>query len=180
MISLRAGLFAGRRYAIGLLPLLVPRLKTHLVPWVNGGKTGMPIVAGDDLGEAFAVTATAPDLTGYQGFNIVGPSVPSVREVITFLNQEYRLPKPHFSVPFPVAYLFARSMELMDPLLPWEPLVTRSIIHLLEETGATNDRATELLDYRPTVHWQDAVRMQMEEMAVRQTTPMKMYKPITP
>jgi len=179
MISLRTGLFAGRRYGIGLLSLLVPRLKTHLVPWVKGGKTGMPIIAGEDIGAAFALTTTASDLDGYQGFNIIGPAVPTAREVINFLNETYRVPKPHFGVPFFIAYLFARSMELLDPLVPWEPLVTRSIIHLLEETNATNARAAELLGYQPKVHWKDAVRMQMDEMAIRQKTAMKMYKPIT-
>ena len=180
MVSLRVGLFAGRRYGIGLLPLLVPRLKTHLVPWVKGGKTSLPIIAGDDIGEAFALAAIAPDLNGYQGFNVVGPTIPTAREVITFLNQEYKLPKPHFGVPFFIAYIFARTMELIDPVVPWEPLVTRSIIHLLEETGATNERASTMLGYEPKVHWKDAIRMQMEEMAVRQKKPMKMYKPITP
>ncbi len=139
----------------------------------------MPIIAGDDIGKAFALAATATDLKGYQGFNIIGPAVPTAREVISFLNEAYQLPKPHFSVPFPIAYLFARSMELLDPVVPWEPLVTRSIIHLLEETSASNARATELLGYQPKVHWKEAVRMQMDEMATRQKTPMKMYKPIT-
>jgi len=179
MISLRTGLFAGRRYGIGLLSLLAPRLKTHLVPWVRGGTTGMPIIAGDDIGEAFALTATANGLEGYQGFNIIGPGTPTARELISFLHETYHLPKPHFSVPFAIAYLFARSMELLDPLVPWEPLVTRSIIHLLEETGASNTRAAELLGYQPKVHWKDAIRIQMDEMARRQKTPMKMYKPIS-
>jgi len=180
MISLRTGLFAGRRYGIGLLSLLVPRLKTHLVPWVSGGTTGMPIVAGEDIGKSFALAATANGLEGYQGFNIVGPTVPTAREVISFLNEAYRLPKPHFGVPFAIAYPFARAMELLDPVVPWDPLVTRSIIHLLEETGATNARAAERLDYQPRVHWKDAICMQMNEMATRQKTPMKMHKPLTP
>lgn len=179
MVSLRVGLFAGRRYGIGLLSLLVPRLKTHLVPWVKGGKTGMPIIAGDDIGASFALAATAADLDGYQGFNVIGPAVPTAREVISFLHEAYGLPKPHFGVPFAIGYIFARSMELLDPLVPWEPLVTRSIIHLLEETGASNARATELLGYQPKVHWKDAIRVQMDEMATRQKTAMKMYKPIT-
>lgn len=179
MVSLRTGLFAGRRYGIGLLSLLVPRLKTHLVPWVRGGTTSMPVVAGEDIGESFALTATAAGLDGYQGFNIVGPSVPTVREVINFLNEAYQLPRPHFGVPFAIAYPFARTMELLDPVVPWDPLVTRSIIHLLEETGASNARAAERLGYQPKVHWKDAIRMQMDEMATRQKTAMKMYKPIT-
>lgn len=178
MITLRAGLFAGRRYGLGLLPLLVPRLRTHLVPWVAGGMTGMPIVAGDDVAEAFALAATVPGLSGYQGFNIVGPAVPRTREVIGFLGETYGLPRPHFGVPFSVAYPFARGMGLIDRFVPWEPLVTRSIVHLLEETGATNERAASLLGYAPKIHWKDAIRIQMREMAERQSTLMKMYTSI--
>ena len=180
LINLRVGLFAGRRYGIGLLPLLVPRLKTHLVPWVQGGTTGMPIIAGDDIGQAFALAATTAELSGYQAFNVVGPTIPTVREVVTFLSTAYQLPGPHFSVPFSVAYRFARSMELLDRLVPWEPLVTRSIVHLLEETGANNDRAASLLGYQARIHWQEAIRIQMAEMLERRQPPMKMSRPVTP
>ena len=139
----------------------------------------MPVVAGEDIGESFALTATAAGLDGYQGFNIVGPSVPTVREVINFLNEAYQLPRPHFGVPFAIAYPFARTMELLDPVVPWDSLVICSIIHLLEETGASNARVAERLGYQPKVHWKDAIRVQMDEMATRRKTAMKMYKPIT-
>jgi nucleoside-diphosphate-sugar epimerase len=179
-ITLRAGPFAGRRYVLGMLPLLVPRLKTHLFPRVKGGRTGMPIVAGDDIGDAFALAATAPGRDGYQGFNIVGPTVPTTREVIAFLSTEYGLPKPHFGVLFAMAYPFARTMELLDRFVPWESLVTRSIIHLLEETGATKQRAASMLGYEPKVNWKEAIRLQMDEMTERQKSPMNMCKPIAP
>ncbi|MEZ5713761.1 MAG: NAD(P)-dependent oxidoreductase [Paracoccaceae bacterium] len=178
MTVLRVGLFAGRRYAIGLLPLLVPRLGTHLVPWVAGGRTTLPIVAGEDIGQAFALAALARRLPGYQGFNIVGPSKPRARAVIEHLAREYSLPAPHFSVPFPVARGFAHLMELIDPLVPWEPLVTRSVVHLMEETGATNTRARELLGYRPRVGWKEAIALQMEEMRAKQRGAMAMVRPL--
>ena len=162
--NLRLGLFAGRRYGLGLLPILVPRLRTHLVPWVAGGRTGMPIVDGRDIGEAFALAATAEGLDGFEGFNIVGPEVPRVREVLTWLKQEYGLPVPHFGVPFGVAYGFAG-------------LVTRSIVHLLEETGVDNARARERLGYRPRYDWREAIRLQMDEMQLRQARPMSMARP---
>ncbi len=177
-VNLRLGIFAGQRYALGLLPILVPRLKTHLVPWVAGGKTGLPIIDGRDIGAAFAAAATADNLSGYVGFNIVGPEVPTVRQVIEFLHDEYGLPKPHLGVPFAIAYPFAWLMEKLDPLVPWEPLVTRSIIHLMEEAAADNARAGRMLGYKPRYHWKDAVRAQMDEMQARQTRPMKMYRPI--
>jgi len=153
MLNLRVGLFAGQRYRLGLLPLLVPRLKTHLVPWVANGSTSLPIIAGSDIGNAFSQAAASPQQISYRSYNIVGPDVPTAREVISYLNEEYGIPKPHFNVPFSIAYLFARTMKLIDPIVPWEPLVTRSIIHLLEETSATNERAHIDLGFTAKVHW---------------------------
>jgi len=178
IVNLRFGIFAGENYALGLLPILVPRLKTHLVPWVNGGHTGMPITDGRDIGQAMALAALNDSLANYESFNVVGPSIPTVREVIEFISSEYHLPKPHFSVPFFIAYPFAWLMEKLDVLVPWQPLIVRSIILLLEETNANNDKASHVLGYKPLYYWQDSIRAQMSEMSVRQKTPMKMAKPI--
>jgi nucleoside-diphosphate-sugar epimerase len=178
VVNLRLGIFAGRRYRLGLLPILVPRLKTHLVPWVDGGRTGLPIVDGRDIGEALALAATADGLADWEGLDIVGPVVPKVRDVLMLLHAEYGLPLPRFGVPFAAAYGFAWLMEAIDPLVPWEPLVTRSIVHLMEETAADNGRAERLIGYRPVHPWQEAVRAQMAEMAVRETRPMSMARPL--
>ncbi|MBT2970736.1 MAG: hypothetical protein B6D72_10345 [gamma proteobacterium symbiont of Ctena orbiculata] len=177
-VNMRLGLFAGSRYALGLLPILAPRLKTHLVPWVDGGKTSMTIIDGRDIGTCVALAATRTELVGYQGFNVVGPEVPQVRDVIDYLHQRHGLPRPHFSVPFPVAFGFAWVMEKLDPILPWEPLVTRSIIHLLQETSVDNDRAARILGYQPKHPWQEAIDAQLAEMAEHQTQPMSMARPI--
>jgi len=180
VVNLRLGLFAGRRYALGLLPVLLPRLRTHLVPWVADGRTGMPIIDGRDIGQAFRCAALAEDLAGYTGCNIVGPSVPTVRQVIGFLHTEYGYPEPHFSVPFPVAFGFAWLMEKLDAVVPWDPLVTRSIIHLLREVSADNTRARELIGYRPQYDWRMTIRAQLEEMAKRRQRPMRLASPLNP
>lgn len=178
MVNLRLGIFAGEHYSLGILPILIPRLKTHLVPWVAGGKTSLPMIDARDIGEALKCAATAEGLEGYESFNIVGKEVPSLREVIEFLHNEYHFPKPHFNVSFTVAYAFAWLMEKMNPLVPWEPLITRSVVHLLEETNVSNDKAKERLNFLPQFHWQDAIRMQVNEMQLRQTKAMSMAKPI--
>jgi nucleoside-diphosphate-sugar epimerase len=178
MVNLRLGLFAGKRYSLGLLPILMPRLKTHLVPWVSGGKTGLPIIDGRDIGQAVVRAALSPQLPDHTSFNIVGPEVPSVREVVTYISDNFGYPKPHFSVPFFAAYSFAWLMEKLDPLVPWEPLITRSSVHLLEETDANNDLAREMLGYGPEIHWKEAIHNQIEEMQRNQFKNMKMYKPV--
>lgn len=178
MVNLRLGIFTGRRYALGILPILLPRLKTHMVPWVAGGKTSLPMISGQDIGQAFALSAVAEGLDTYEAFNIVGPTIPTVREVIEFIHHEFGYSKPHFGVPFVLAYPFAWLMEKLDPIVPWEPLVSRSIIHLLEEVNVDNQRAKSLLAYQPKVNWQDAVREQIQEMSAKQTRPMSMARPV--
>lgn len=180
MVNLRLGLFAGERYALGLLPILLPRLKTRMVPWVAGGKTGLPIISGKDIGQAVVRAAVVPGLASYESFNIVGPEVPSAREVINYISDNFGYPKPLFSVPFPVAYSFAWMMEKIDRLVPWEPLVTRSIIHLLEDTHASNDKAHERLGYSAEIHWKQAVHSQIEAMKRNEFKGMKMHRPYKP
>ncbi len=177
-VNLRLGLFVGSRYALGLLPILVPRLKTHLVPWVSGGKTSLPLIDGRDIGNCASLAATVSDLSDYESFNVLGPEVPKTREVISYLHEKYHIPLPHFSVPFSIAFVFAGFMELLDKLVSWEPLVTRSIIHLLRETSANNNYSKERLGYKPEHHWQSAIDNQMNEMLKQQTKPMSMAIPL--
>lgn len=165
VINLRCGIFVGEHYGLGLLPALLPRLKTHLVPLVQGGKTQMPLISGKDVAQAFVKAAfTEKQLNPYEGFNILGPVVPQAKEVFQYIHDEFGYPYPHFSVPFWVAYPFAHLMELLDPVIPFEPLVTRSIIHLLENTNTDNEKASSLLGYEPHVMWQDAIRQQIAEI----------------
>ena len=177
MVNMRLGIFAGEHYGLGILPILLPRLKTHLVPWVAGGNTGLPIVDGRDIGQALGLAATVPGLGGYEAFNIVGKEVPSVRQVIEYLHDRYGYPAPHFGVPFFAAYSFAWLMEKLDPVVPWEPLIVRSIVHLLEETGANNERARQQLGFDPQHDWKQSIDLQLAEMADRQQKPMTMARP---
>ena len=147
-----------------------------MVPWVSGGKTHLAITDGRDLGQAMGLAALTTNIHGYQAFNIVGKEIPTVRSVINFLHTEFGYPKPHFSVPFFIAYRFAWLMETIHPIVPWEPLIVRSIVHLLEETHADNDEASAVLGYNPVHDWKQAIREQVSEMNYRQLKPMKMAK----
>jgi len=178
VINLRLGIFTGRRYSLGLLPILVPRLKTHLVPWVAGGQTTLPLIDGRDIGRAITRAIDADMEHSFESINVIGPEKPTVRVVIDFIHHEFGYPRPHFSVPFWLAYPFAGLMEFINPLVPFDPLVTRSIIHLLEETHTNNDKARELLGYEPKYDWRDTVRLQLNEMNERQIHPMRMAKPV--
>ena len=176
-VILRLGIFTGRRYGVGVLPILLPRLKTHLVPWVASGKTHIPLIDGRDIARAFVQTVQtikAKTLANHEAFNIVGTEQPTVRELILFIHEKFNYPKPHFGVPFSIAYPFAWLMEKIDAVVPWEPLITRSIIHLLEETHVDNEKASEILDYKPVIYWKNSVTEQINELHSIQKKPMSM------
>jgi len=177
VINLRCGLFTGKYYALGLLPILLPRLKTQLVPLVQGGNTQMPLTDGSDIAQAFVLAILSKQkFNNYECFNILGKNVPKVKDVLMYLHEKHHYPYPHFSVPFFIAYPFAHLMEILNPIMPFEPLIVRSIVHLLEDTNTDNNKAKELLFYEPKKEWRESIDEQVKEINEKQNPSMKMNK----
>lgn len=168
VIILRVGFFVGKNYSLGILPILLPRLKTHLVPWIKHGQTSLPLIDGRDVGLAFQLSATVPLKNACSIINIIGKEVPSVSDVCSFLYWKYNYPKPHFSVSFKFAYSFARLMQLLHYILPNDPLIVPSIVLLLEETNVTNKEAENILGFKPQYSWKESIDVQLEEMNKKQ------------
>ncbi len=167
MVVLRVGHFAGERFNLGLLSLLVPRLKTHLVPWVSGGRARQSMVAGEDIAAGYELTMEAGDLEPYEQFNICGPDFPTMREIIDLLHREAGVPRPHFGVPLFGAYAFGWLMEKLNPLLPGDPFLTRGIVFLGEDRHAPSDLARQRLGYAPKIGWKEAMQRQLKDEARR-------------
>jgi nucleoside-diphosphate-sugar epimerase len=176
VIILRVGYFTGKNYALGLLPILLPRLKTHLVPWIENGNTSLPLIDGRDIGLAFKQATLIQMEESFISIDIVGKEIPTVKEVFKYLHEKYNYPLPHFTVSFKVAYIFARFMQLIHKIIPGDPLIVPAIVLLLEETNANNIEAEKILDYKPKIHWKESIDMQISEMSIKQTKKMKMNK----
>lgn len=176
VIILRVGFFTGKNYSLGVLPILLPRLKTHLVPWLNHGTTSVPLINGKDIAQAFILSATKLLKEDFYTIDIVGKEIPNAREVFDYLHTKYGYPLPLYSVSFNMAYLVARFMRCIYKLTPFDPLLVPAVVLLLEETNASNNKAKEILGYEPVVDWRESIDIQIEEMKVRQTTNMRMNK----
>ena len=165
MVSMRLGHFVGRGNALGLVSALAPRLRTHLVPWLAGGRSRLPLVADTDLGESFALAALADGLGDFESFNICGPEFPSAREVIGFIAGETGFPAPVYSVPYAGGYSFAWLMEKLHPLLPGiSPCLTRSIVYLCEDWPCSTEYAGSKLGFSPRKDWRLAVKEALSEL----------------
>lgn len=168
MVSMRLGHFVGAGNELGLIPALVPRLRTYLVPWLAGGRSRLALVTDTDLGESFALAAVAAGLNDYESFNICGTEFPTTRELIEFIAGETGFPQPLYSVPHSLGYAFAWLMEKLHPILPGSsPFLTRSIVHLAEDWLCTTDYARQKLGYLPRTNWRDAVRAALMELKAK-------------
>ncbi len=164
MVSLRLGAFIGVGNRLGLVPALTPRLRTYLVPWLAGGHKRQALVADTDLGQAFARACIADGLDDYESFNICGAEFPTLREVVSFIADETGFPKPLYSVPYPAGYAFGWLMEMLNPLLPGYPFLTRSIVHLCEDWVCPIDYATRKLGYVPEKDWRTTIREHLADL----------------
>ncbi len=168
MVALRLGHFVGVGNRLGLVPALVPRLKTRLVPWLSRGRKHLPLVTDSDLGHAFARAVRADGLAAYESFNICGTEFPTLREVIDFIASETGSPRPLYGVPYRLGYLFGGLMEALHPLLPGSsPFLTRSIVHLCEDWVCSTDHARRKLNYVPKKNWRTAVREHLADLATQ-------------
>jgi nucleoside-diphosphate-sugar epimerase len=165
MVTMRLGHFVGAGNGVGIVAALTPRLRTRLVPWINGGRNRLPLVADTDLGEAFALAASAGGLDDFESFNICGPDFPTTREVIGFISEETGFPRPWFSVSQPVAQTFGWLMEALHPVLPGRsPFLTRSLVHVARDWFCPGDHATKKLGYVPRKDWRSAVGEALAEL----------------
>ncbi|WP_162907667.1 NAD-dependent epimerase/dehydratase family protein [Allorhizocola rhizosphaerae] len=165
MITMRLGHFVGAGARLGMVPALVPRLRTRLVPWLAGGRARLPLVSGPDLGQAFALAATATELADYESFNIGGPELPTAREVIAFVADATGTARPALSVSYGMGYAFGALMELLHPMLPGSsPFLTRSLVHVSEDWACSNDYAASKLGYTARVDWRTAVSQSLSEL----------------
>lgn len=168
MVCLRFGHFIGAGNTLGLVPALVPRLRTYLVPWLSGGRARLALVADEDLGESVALAALAERLADYESFNICGADFPSTREIIEAITAETGFPRPIYGVPHAAGYAFAWLMETLHPILPGHsPFLTRSIVHLAEDWPCTTEAAERKLGYVPKKGWRTALREALADLERR-------------
>lgn len=164
MVSLRLGHFVGPGASLALVPALVPRLKTRLVPWVDRGRARLPLVSGEDMGRAFALAAVADGLGAFESINVLGAEQPTAREVFAFVAEQAGAPKPWYSVPVRAAFAFAALMEAVHPLTRAKaPFLTRALVHVGQNWHAADDAARTKLGYEGAVDWRDAARASIEE-----------------
>lgn len=160
MVHMRLGHFVGRGNTLGLVPAIIPRLKTRMVPWIGGGRARMPLATAEDMGEAFALAATVEGVAAYDNFNIHSGALPTMREVFTHIAREAGVPLPLASAPYWSGYVFGRLMEALPTRTPF---LTRSLVRVSEDWNTPITRAERVLGFVPKGSWRQAVTASVAE-----------------
>ena len=160
-INLRLGLYSGKRLNMGLLPLLLARSQHRALPCIRGPLGYLPLVDGQDIGQAFARAALAPLDAAYTSLNISGPSTPSQAEAMKFIEQQIQHPVLGTALP---AFMVDPWLWLRGKLQKQgnQPLFTPAMLNMLKSPPIDNLGATHNLGYDPEISWQASLLNTLE------------------
>ncbi|MFW2372429.1 MAG: NAD-dependent epimerase/dehydratase family protein [Gammaproteobacteria bacterium] len=154
VVNLRLGSYSGRRLNLCLLRYLLngsPRL-----PAIGGRYGYLPLVDGRDIGQAFARASLAPLQQCFTSLNIVGPTVPSQREVYRYINEIQG--RSSNTIAWPLAYIksMGRLQQYLGQIIhgsSWpEPL-----LQLLANPTLDNHLAQSNIGYDPQYYWKHSL-----------------------
>ncbi|VAW61587.1 hypothetical protein MNBD_GAMMA11-740 [hydrothermal vent metagenome] len=152
-VNLRVGLYSGKRLNMGLLPLLLARSEHTALPFIQGPLGYLPLVDGQDIGQAFARAALAPLDAAYTSLNISGPETPSQTEAMRFLKEQTGQSPLSTGLPAmlagPVLWLRGQLQKQGK-----QPLFTAAMLNMLKSPTIDNQPASRLLGYDPEISWQ--------------------------
>jgi len=164
VVIMRVGFFTGKGVKLGILPMLLPRLRTRLVPWISFGETTLPMIDGQDIGIAFYHAASIEELPNkFNVLDIIGPEVPTVKMLINYLNSKYGYPRPWFNVSFKLAHFFAKILVKLMKLKDGHPLLFPAIVFLLQESKSTYKNAQNTIGFTSSISWKESLDSQMED-----------------
>lgn len=169
-INLRIGLYSGKQLNMGLLPLLLARSGHYSLPYYQGSYGHLPIVDGQDIGQAFSRAALAPLDAGYHSVNISGAETPSHKAVMQFIKTQLGHSPLNYALPAPLAELVLFSRNLSGQHAQ-QPLFTSAMRDMLASPEIDLQPAQTLLGYDPQISWQASLLDTLEEFKHQRLNP---------
>jgi len=152
-INLRIGLYSGNRLNMGLLPLLLNRINQPLLPYFSGYSGYFPLIDGHDIGQAFIRAALGPVDTLYSSFNVIGPEMPTHREMVAFIKSQAYSASYSFGLPPALSKTLLIALSLLQ-IKNKHVLFTRAMLDMMESPIVNNTRAYKTFGYDPEISWQ--------------------------
>ena len=169
-INLRVGLYSGKQLNMGLLPLLLARSGHYSLPLYKGRYAHLPIVDGQDIGQAFSRAALAPLAAGYHSVNISGAETPSHKAVMQFIKNQLGHSPLNYALPAPLAELVLMSRNLFGQHQQ-QPLFSAAMRYMLRSAEIDLQPAQNLLGYDPQISWQASLLNTLEDFRRERLNP---------
>jgi uncharacterized protein YbjT (DUF2867 family) len=106
------------------------------LPLIGGGATRFQPVFAGDVAEAVAAALDGKAKAG-AAYELGGPAVKSFKDILEYILKETGRSRPLVPLPFAVAELQGRLLEL----LPMKPLLTRDQVRMLKTDNVVSDAA---------------------------------------
>jgi uncharacterized protein YbjT (DUF2867 family) len=103
------------------------------LPLIGGGETKFQPVFVGDVAEAVAISLEGKAAPGGT-YELGGPAVMTFRQILEYILAETGRRRPLVTLPFPVAELQGRLLEL----LPFKPLLTRDQVRMLKNDNVVS------------------------------------------
>ena len=152
-VNLRLGIYSGQRLNLGLLPFLLSRSYSKFLPFVRGQLGYLPLIDGQDIGQAFIRAALAPESAQYESINIVGSECPFQSDAFKFLHQHFKHSSLKTGLPTGLAKPYMQLLSVIQNSSQ-QPLITSCIVNQLLNPAISNSKAHELLGFDPQISWQ--------------------------
>ncbi len=130
--------------------------------YIGGGKTLTCPTYVSNLVDAILLSLEREDLLPGEVFNITDGDKVTWREIMEYSSHLLGIPRPKLSLPVPVAYFVANSLEKiykfkpLSPLLKGDPPLTfYRVSQLAHHYHFSIEKAKRILGYSPKIHWRD-------------------------
>lgn len=160
---------AGTTEQTGGLGILVEALRRKVMPVIPGGSSyWVPIAASDDLADIIAFLARDAAPSG-RTYNVLGEKErePDMRELLSIISRELRMPAPRLSVPVP---LIRATMRAGGSRLTGIPAESLSFITSRSFRTETTNELLERMG-KPPLHISGILPMAIADLDYRLTYP---------
>lgn len=134
---------------------LVENVRAGQFRWVGDGSQAMSTAHVDNVCHAAALAVERG--SGGEAYFVSDGRDSTLREVLSALLRTRGVEPPRATVPLPVAWMMARTMEGIWRVLarPGEPPITRQMLRLIGQAFTTDiSKAQRALGYQPLVTWE--------------------------
>jgi nucleoside-diphosphate-sugar epimerase len=145
---------------------LLAALRKGRFVYVGSGRNRRHPIYVDDMLDAYLLAATALPRVRHRIYNIAGPAIMPLRELVETFARVLGVPAPTRRLPAPAGFVLAWSAEALYRLLGRRPPFSRRSLAFFRNHNAWDISAARAeLAFEPRVHLEEGIHRTLRELA---------------